>query len=590
MAADTGLTQKRFSMHRNQSGQSSQPRRRKKVNPRSQPNSQPRRRKSAGKPPRTNTSPWWLLAELKVDSTMESGPLRTVVLHPTLFPDTPYATQCAHHTHRIETRWHLDIRVTTASTTGVRAAVLFMADPRMGARELPSNVVWSAVLNGQGTIATSTGNGQTKTSFRLPHTTQRLSNAAIDPSLGANLSGFSSGAVCIHLLDPPIGLTNNTTVNITILARVELRLEGPITGFMAWSSTPIPGPGPGPHPAPQPTDGFTVTIPVTDNIPLNSHTASAWLAGGEYWQLPGQPGGDFSGSIWTFSIYQNRGNAAMRWQNNDQAEKEPRYFVTWEEPGSGVLQVVGFENYQDAYNQATGHTGLVPHGAECCITYNNPPVQWQDRFQGLTGLSNPAPLRFDLVLKAPGAKLWWKGTGSNATPRSLPDPHFPNPPQALLSPERPGAIPHYSLSPASYGPVTSTQQMPGLQSDLIDLRSQVSALKLSLERLETQSVASSQSPLSKVRTWLLGSVTSQAPPSNCSELCEIPPLPQIDGAHCCTTPSQPSTSDSRPLVQATPLQQYCYTSPTSSEQACPGCDNPACDYCFEDASDDGTEV
>lgn len=524
---------------------------------------------------------------------MDAGPLRTVVLHPTLFPDTPYATQCAHHTHRVETRWHLDIRVTAAATTGLRAAVLFMADPRMGARELPSGVVWSAVLNGQGTIASSTGNGQTKTSFHLPRTTQALSNAAIDPSLGANLSGFAAGAVCIHLLDPPIGLTNTTSVNITILAKVELRLQGPITGFMAWSGTPIPGPGPGPHPAPQPTDGFTVTIPPTDNIPLNSHTASAWLAGGMYWRLPDAPGGDFSGSIWTFSVYQNRGNAAMHWENNDQAERDPRYFVTWEEPGSGVLQVVGFENYQDAYNQATGHTGLVAHGVECCISYNNNTVKWEDRFQGLAGSTTAVPLRFDLVIKAPGAKQWWKGTGNNAVPRERQAPHLNPlflPPQAPSSLGKPGATQHSSWNQASCGLDSSMLPTLASPSDLIDLRSQLSELRSSLERLETRSVASSPSPLTRVRDWLMGSPRPTTPYSASSESCNLPLLPEIDGAHCCTPLSLPSTSALQAQGLATPSQQYCYTSPTSSEQACPGCNNPECNDCFEDASDDGTEV
>lgn len=587
---------------------SGKPGRRRKVKSQPQPVTVPRSRplpKRRRKPQKVsrsvNGSPWWLMAELKVSSNTPPGPLEGIVLHPTLFPDTPYATQCAHHTHRKEQWWELDIRVTTAANTGFRAAVLFLADPRMAHVKLPSQLVWSAVLNRTGTLATSTGTGQHRTKFHVPSTTPMLSNANPDPTLGNNLVGFAAGMVAIQLLDPPIGLTGDSQVNITILARVNLQLIGPITGFMSWTVTPPPGPTPGPQP--QPTgSSFSWTVSATGSMALNDHTASAWLAGGYYLKIESGNRG-ITGEVWSFAIYQIENHPPKDWEDNDSVVKQPEFLVTWEEPGSPVLQVVGFQFYQDAWNQAAGHTGKVPHGAELCIRYHNGgEVAWGDKFRGL---GDQSVIVFNLLKKTPQSQLWRSTRSLNSEGRGL----FTVPAPTLKT----------EVSPLSQPPTS----LLGLTSEINILKSAIQELKTTCEQLAINSTSSSQqsepSNPSHQRTqawvqslanwapsfnWLTGqrpkpciNLTQSSPPSiNCASAVEQS-LPHSIPSHIQQQPlplestSWPSNSSLYSLHSAPAAMQM--QQPTGCRQLpndwdlpeCPGCDDPDCEDCFEDDPD-----
>lgn len=574
--------------------------------PRSQ--SQPRRKpkKSRRRMVSDNRAPWWLLAEFSVTSTTPAGPLETIVLHPTLFPDTPYQTQCAHHTHRRERMWELDIRVTTASTTGLRAAVLFLADPRMISTALPSSLIWSAVMNKQGTLATSTGTGQTRTRFHVPTTTPLLSNAAPDSSLGLNLTGFAAGVVGVYLLDPPIGLSGNSKVSITVLARVSMDQHGPVTGFLGWSSKPQPGPGPGPKPPPGPVAGFSVTIRGNFPMPLNDHTASAWLAGGYYWRIDKQ-GAGWAGEIWTHAIYQITQHPPYNWQDNDQKNKYPKFLVTWVEPASSVCQVVGFELYQDAYNQAAGHTGSVPHGAECCITYNQAAPTYGDRFEGMIPTEDNV-LQFQLLKKTDQSTIWRQDGSVGRTYDLLPDhpARFPG-----IGPGQTGMTGALSVNP----PATS---LIGLTNEIQTLRSTVSGLQTLchdlMSNLPTSTPPSSPFrpiPTKAPRSWLQSlaslnpftSFSNNLQPTSSQPSTPLPP-PQPTSTQSCPaslaaspanlpffstnladwpTPSAPSPAYSLPANVPTQLPiGYEQLPPTWELLECPGCDDPNCDDCFED--------
>lgn len=536
------------------------------------------------------------MAELTVSSDTPPGPLENLVLHPTTFPNTPYYTQCQHHTHRRERTWHVDIRVTTASNTGFRAAVLLLADPRMLGRTLPSSVIWSAVMNQTGAIATSTGTGSTRATFRVPATTPTLSNSALNSALTTTV-GFAAGSIAVYLLDPPIGITGNSKVTVTVLARVELTLIGPITGFMAWTQDPTPGPGPAP---PVPKPGFVYRMTKDGLIPLNSHTASAWLAGGCYWQLPDQPGdAHISGECWTFAVYQVSTYTPYNWQDNDSINHDPRYLVTWMEPGSPVLQIVGFVRYEDAKNQALGHTSLVGHGSENCITYHSTAVTFKERFRGLTADAN---VTFQLLEKTPASKMFWETKAPRQQTFQLP---------GLLPATSPGQVGMIAGSPLNQ-PNTSHS---GLIAEINSLQSTVRGLQDICRGLISGLPPSSPPSLQShphqqegtVSSWLrsLGNYvpwpsslrqqqqqhSANLTPSLHSSGYPMPTTP-VDTRSCSsgwsgwTNGSQPLSSYSvPPTLTTSPGIGYETSLSTSALPECPGCNNPFCNDCFEDDPD-----
>lgn len=334
---------------------------------------------------------------------MAPGVLANQILHPTEFPNSPYASACAHHTHRREFSWEIKCYVTTAANTGFRACAIILPNPEVAnTSSLPQELVWSAIQTRSATMMTSTGTGAATARIRVPTTTGQLSNAA-PPS--STYVGFCSGSIAVVLLNAPIGVTANTSVTITVLGRVSMQVLGPMTGFMAWANTPTPGPSPTPSP------GFSLIVanPATDNVPINSHTASAWLAGGCYLHLPATRPTWANGALWSFAVY-TADHQGINWQDNDSQSFEPYFYTVWHEPASGVIQVVGFANRNYAQLQAEGETGAIPHGAELCITYQNKQVPWNTRFENMA--TTNATIHFSLVYKGKNASQLWAATAT----------------------------------------------------------------------------------------------------------------------------------------------------------------------------------
>lgn len=303
-------------------------------------------------------------------------------MHPASFPETPYSRACHDFTQRVERKIQLQLRCTTATTTGCRIACVVINDPTWNDQEPTYELVQSMVANGRGCEFTVTGTQTFQRNFHVETTTRLLSNAMS----GGNTTGISCGVVVVFLLSPPVALAGDGTFNWSLQMQVVLDLHGPTAGFMefAQSGNVVPSPA-------VTSWSLTLTKAAADaNIPenwWNSHTASAWLAGGCYIRFPAaQPTTEdtitFTGTPCLYAVYQC--NAATRgWMNNDSQVGVVGYIVTWEEPSSSVQQWVGFRpgDLKYARAQAVGHTGAIPHGKEMCARYqtlNN--TKWIDIF------------------------------------------------------------------------------------------------------------------------------------------------------------------------------------------------------------------
>lgn len=360
------------------------------------PKRKPSVRPASGRPkshprPRPRPSPasqeWWMLGEFTATQDTEPGVLETVMLHPTTFPNTPYSAACAHFTHRREVVWEFDVHITTASTTGVRAAVGVIPDPNWDPRAVSRSMLWGMVGNGMAKMVAGTGTHSRDSRLRVRGATDRLSNA--QPSQG-NWLGYSCGMFTCMLLDPIQGVTGNFHVTIVVLARVQLQCTTPVPGFLAWASNFV-----------EPKIGkYWIRVKQADqSMPLNSHTASAWLAGGKYLRLAQDVVSAVMADKWVmFGVY-TVSHHGIQWENNDQVKHDPRYYVLWHEPGSGVAQMIGFEDLANAQSQAAGSTGMVPHGAELCVSYNGN-AKWNERFESV---ANGTSLLFTLIWRSGNA-------------------------------------------------------------------------------------------------------------------------------------------------------------------------------------------
>lgn len=554
-------------------------------------NKKPTRSKAGG------LSPWFLLAELKVNSASPPGPLEHMLLHPSLFPRTPYATMCANHAYREERGWDFKIIVTTASNTGFRGAVVFLPDPTQQTPQPTPDIIWSAIMNRTGAWMSSTGTGESQIHIKVDGATRRLSNAK--PVGADNWTGFATGSLVIYLTDPPIGLAETTTgngVRITILARPHLQLFSPIAGFMDWvTSHDQPGPGPTPTEV-----RFRISIGSVDTSMqpyLNSHTASAWLAGGYYldvtnlWNRTTAPYIN-AGELWVFAIY-TCNPRAVDWRDNDSKVKEPGFFVTWEEPGSGVVQLVGFEDIQNARLQADGQTGSIPHGAECCIAYHSEDIpKWNQRWDGITG-----SVDWELVYKGPNAyRLGDPKTGT------IPDVPWPGRP-LRLAPRLPPAAPT-RLSPTELGQRTGTPRDSASQAATSDggLRTEIDNLRSVVADMWTTLMTSGQPQIPCCNRLPPGHQTTERLISLIGSSVDNEPYPTSSPNNLgCQYSAIPTPLPQTPASTAslTDLTAYsnCFGGPTPSmlphtgqerspstlaSHECPGCDDPSCDDCFED--------
>lgn len=559
------------------------------------------------------------MSEFSINANMPPGPIGKMLLHPTNFPGTPYASNCQNFTHRIERRWEVDIEVTTAANTGFRAAVVLLADPQLIDNPLPSGMIWSAVLSGQGAMMTSTGTGRSRQRLTLPMSTIRLSNAAMPP-FSTSVVGFSSGYLTVHLLDPPIGITGDSSVRVTVLARVDLTVQGPMSGFMIWSATHE---APGPDPTPSAT--FTITVKVAAaQMPLNDHVASAWLAGGYYLKFPDAPSqmnnGKWDGECWAMAVY-TCSHQGVNWQDNYSSPTEPSYYVVWREPGSATTQLIGFVSYEDAKNQADGHTGMIGGQKELCIMYRSGTApNWNQRWEGL---SDNTVMSFNLVHKGGNAWPIWKAPAAG---RRVPTPNLAG-----------GGLPAgRSLWPPGrqYSPEPTTATQPSLSTQVPtlvnSLTAQLEHCQRVIQTLQTQSQTlqtryrpslaslpegSSVDPPLSTQMW--GQASTPSTPSWVQWWNNLPP-PQTNS----TQSLQPlQTSDFRPLTSsmvrsvsappltssemrlqqvqtqsallsgapiatATPVPTGCLRSRSVPElPECPGCENPDCTDCFTDEED-----
>lgn len=357
------------------------------------PRSAPRLRTNSR--PRNTYTDWFMLATFQIQHNARPGLLGEFWLHPIALPNTPYSAACANYTHRREHDWAFRVYITTTSVAGARVAAIALTDPTY-AGGLPLQAVWGAVANGRGTMVSSMGNQTRSTAFRIRGSTNTLSNA--NPPLGNNMLGYSDGILLIYCLQAPIGLSSDTQLNCTILARCSLSPINPIPGFL-HSQAPIF----------QPTQGddggapdFMLLFPGPDSGQFGpndlmdnegwclNHSGDAWLAGGYYFLFKGA-----GGPVSTVPPAQGQSTAAYiygvpkigsvytspqlwnDWTTNNDFLAKPIYFSIFRSPISGTVTLVGFTNFEHATAQASGNTGMVPSGAELCISYHSPPTWGQ---------------------------------------------------------------------------------------------------------------------------------------------------------------------------------------------------------------------
>ncbi|ARK19507.1 polyprotein [Salmovirus WFRC1] len=310
--------------------------------PASRPQKQkrPRRRRQAGsRTGQTDDSQWFMIHREAISTSTQSGVLFSSILHPSLFPATPYYTRCSNFTHRIERSWEFRIMITTASFTGSRVAVIPVNDPSPDA-VMSETVAFQQVANGRAAIATSTGASDQRSFVKMYGATTTLSNA--NPSVQSSLVGFSVGTFFVYLLDPPIGLAQGAALLVTVLARVALTVVGPFTGFLTFEANPTD------HGAP-PVE--LKISDVTKDRSFITHSKSSYLDFGRYLAIEG-PSVTLDSAEWAvkpeFSrIYASLSPPADSWYNN-QDEKIMPEFYTEGDLGGGVHVMIGWPTIQDA--------------------------------------------------------------------------------------------------------------------------------------------------------------------------------------------------------------------------------------------------
>lgn len=210
-----------------------------------------------------------------------------------------------------------------------------------------------------------------------------LSNASPPPG---NMLGYSNAVLVLWLLQAPVGLGENTQLNVTVLARVNMQGHNPVPGYLLTQLPSLGAHDPERPPASQKPDwivrgGNTTTTGDNMGDWAVNHTGDAWLAGGYYFHFHDQGkaaptangrevgiyGQPRYGCVYTSSdIY-------PEWETNRRHKAVPKYFATFKSPISGYVFLVGFTNYDWAKSQAAGYTGLVPPDVELCISYSQPP-------------------------------------------------------------------------------------------------------------------------------------------------------------------------------------------------------------------------
>lgn len=335
---------------------------------------------------------WFHCGSGEIGTATAAVVLQQTVLHPTNFQGTPYFDMTNNYCTRVEEMISFQLRCTTATTTGARLGVILINDPSWNNQTMTRELALSMIANGKGSEVTVT-NTTTQTRNFKPGS-KRLSNSS--PPEGANFYGYASGLLVVVLLDPPVAIGGSGVLKWDMMMRLHLSVAEPVAGFGSFAS--------GTGTDVEPTEvSFSIHLQAAalDTTPAagtwrNDHTGTTWLAGGWYMRFPssrpkvligdqGQTDGiTVTGTPLTFAVYE-LATTAGEWENNDGERHVPYYFVTWHEPGSGVVQVVGFrkEHKNYAIDQAKGSTGAIPHGAELCFRYTTQHMEeahWKNLF------------------------------------------------------------------------------------------------------------------------------------------------------------------------------------------------------------------
>lgn len=299
-----------------------------------------RRKRAARVSSRSEDSEWFVMYSRQICSLSPGqGVLFQSILHPMLFPNTPYFARCQNFTHRIERFWEFEIMITAAVTTGVRIAAVPVDDPSPQPAMNPI-VAYQQVANRRAALAAVTGTVDVRARIKMVTSTMKLSNAT--PQRLSSLVGFSSGTIFLVNLDPPVGVNTSTCLTVTLLARVSLQEFGPFTGFMVFENLP-------------PEGNYTMKVTdCTQVVPFETHHGgSGYLDGNTYLAIlsDGKPP---SGVTWDpdiikpGQIYTSMPKAKQgAWKNTDSVVITPTYFCVAElSAGNNVF--VGFTDLQQA--------------------------------------------------------------------------------------------------------------------------------------------------------------------------------------------------------------------------------------------------
>lgn len=270
--------------------------------------------------------------------------------------------------------------------------MLALPDPNI-TNSLTADVVWGSIANGRGCMIDCVGNRSREARFQITSATPRLSNST--PQAQDSLLGFASAMLHGWLLQAPIGIEASSFLSMTVLARCCLETYNPIPGFAMMQSPYLLAT---PNIAPNTPISWMIKTTTVKGVSMNSngqkwalgHIGDAWLAGGWYLQFWGAGGNapqvgstPTSNSVVTITGTPKKGCVYIcnsnfpEWETNRGIHMIPKYFATFWSPISGTITLVGFSSYEDAVNQASGNTGMVPPNTELCVKYAYEP-KWDD--------------------------------------------------------------------------------------------------------------------------------------------------------------------------------------------------------------------
>lgn len=242
---------------------------------------------------------------------------------------------------------------------------------------ITNEAVWGGIANGRGTMVNTSGNTSRRARFTVVGSTSMLSSALAPDN--NNYLGYSNGMLVVWLLDPPLGLSDGSSISCTLLGRCMLTLHNPFPGFLYMQLNP----GPGIPPSTEPSWRLEYNVPdMTAQMEQHwwvDHNGDAWVAGGYYFVFydhqQAMPA-ECKGKPLCNAVYQAPMNLWPEWWTNYERRAVPKYFATWQHPSSRWIYMIGFEELTHAIQQASYNTGAIPANVQLCIRYHNPPPNW----------------------------------------------------------------------------------------------------------------------------------------------------------------------------------------------------------------------